>query len=100
MKLPFNIDLSGKVCVVTGAGGVLCSLFAKALASTGAKVALLDLNVDAANAFAKEICDDGGIAKGYMCNVLETESIPPSLYSESLSNEQSSAFGKLSISSV
>ena len=44
MKLPFEINLSGKVCVVTGAGGVLCSMFAEALANTGAKVALLDLN--------------------------------------------------------
>ncbi len=75
MKLPFNIDLTGKVAVVTGAGGVLCSMFAKALASSGAKVALLDLNEDAAKAFAAEIEAEGGIAKGYKCNVLETESI-------------------------
>ena len=32
MKLPFEINLTGKVCVVTGAGGVLCSMFAEALA--------------------------------------------------------------------
>ena len=44
MKLPFEIDLSGKVVVVTGAGGVLCSMFAKELAKTNAKIALLDLN--------------------------------------------------------
>ena len=44
MKLPFNIDLNGKVAVVTGAGGVLMSEFAKALAESGAKVALLDIN--------------------------------------------------------
>ena len=37
MKLPFEIDLSGKVVVITGAGGVLCSMFAQALAKTGAK---------------------------------------------------------------
>ena len=75
MKLPFNIDLTGKVCVVTGAGGVLCSMFAKALAKTGAKIALLDLNEDAAKAYASEIEAEGGIAKGYKCNVLESESI-------------------------
>ena len=34
-------DLSGKIAVVTGAGGVLCSRFAVALAQSGAKVALL-----------------------------------------------------------
>ena len=45
MQLPFHVDLSGKVAVVTGAGGVLCSMFAEAVATCGAKVALLDLNV-------------------------------------------------------
>jgi len=63
MKLPFELDLSGKVIVVTGAGGVLCSMFAKALSLTGAKIALLDLNEEAAKAFADEITKEGGIAK-------------------------------------
>ncbi|MBE5039940.1 SDR family oxidoreductase [Ructibacterium gallinarum] len=75
MKLPFQIDLTGKVAVVTGAGGVLCSMFAEALAQTGAKVALLDLNEEAANAFAQEIVKNGGIAKGYCCNVLDKDSL-------------------------
>ena len=66
---------NGKVVVVTGAGGVLCSVIAKAYAKEGAKVALLDLNLDAANAKAKEITDLGYIAKGYKCNVLDKESI-------------------------
>ena len=68
-----NTDLSGKVAVVTGAGGVLCSYFAKVLARAGAKVALLDLNEDAAKAYADEIVAEGGIAKAYKCNVLEKE---------------------------
>ena len=68
-----NTDLSGKVAVVTGAGGVLCSAFAKVLARAGAKVALLDLNEAAAAAFADEITAEGGIAKAYKCNVLEKE---------------------------
>lgn len=66
-------DLTGKVAVVTGAGGVLCSYFAKVLARAGAKVALLDLNFDAANQFAEEIVAEGGIAKAYACNVLEKD---------------------------
>lgn len=66
-----NTDLSGKVAVVTGAGGVLCSAFAKTLARAGAKVALLDLNVDAAQKYADEIVAEGGVAKGYKCNVLD-----------------------------
>ncbi len=71
MKLPFSIDLSGKVAVVTGAGGVLCSMFAKALASCGAKIALLDLNLAAAQAVADAITAEGGVAKAYAANVLE-----------------------------
>ena len=68
-----NTNLSGKVAVVTGAGGVLCSYFAKVLARAGAKVALLDLNLEAATAFANEIVAEGGIAKAYACNVLNKE---------------------------
>ena len=68
-----NTDLTGKVAVVTGAGGVLCSAFAKTLARAGAKVALLDLNYEAANGFADEITAEGGIAKAYECNVLNKD---------------------------
>ena len=70
-KNVLNTDLTGKVAVVTGAGGVLCSNFAKILARAGAKVALLDLNEEAAAAFADEIVAEGGVAKAYGCNVLE-----------------------------
>ena len=68
-----NTDLTGKVAVVTGAGGVLCSGFAKVLARAGAKVALLDLNYDAADKYAQEIVAEGGVAKAYKCNVLDKE---------------------------
>ena len=66
-----NTDLTGKVAVVTGAGGVLCSHFAKVLARAGAKVALLDLNLEAAQQFAEEIQQEGGTARAYRCNVLD-----------------------------
>ena len=72
-KNVLNTDLTGKVCVVTGAGGVLCGAFAKTLARAGAKVALLDLNDAAADAVAQEIIAEGGVAKAYKCNVLEKE---------------------------
>lgn len=68
-----NTDLTGKVAVVTGAGGVLCSAFAKTLARAGAKVALLDLNYEAAKGFADEIASEGGTAKAYECNVLNKD---------------------------
>lgn len=73
MKLPFDMDLKDKTVVITGGGGVLCGMFAKALAKTGAKIAILDLNPDAANSVAAEIEKDGGIAKGYAANVLDID---------------------------
>lgn len=76
MNLPFTIDLKNKVVVITGAGGVICSHLAKAIAACGAKVALLDLRLDAAEAKAKEIVEEtGGSAKGYAANVLEKDSL-------------------------
>ena len=71
----YSLDIKDKVIVVTGAGGVLCGEFAKLLASYGAKVALLDLNEDAAKAKADEIVKEGGMARGYACNVLDKESL-------------------------
>lgn len=75
MTNPINTDLSGKVAVVTGAGGVICSMLAKSLAAAGAKVALLDLNEDAAEKYAEEIVAGGGVAKGYKANVLDKQSL-------------------------
>lgn len=75
MKLPFNIDLKDKVAVVTGGGGILCAMFAKALAKCGAKVAILDLREEAASAVADEINKDGGVAIGVGANVLDPESL-------------------------
>ena len=69
-----NTDLSGKVAVVTGAGGVLCSNFSKVLARAGAKVALLDINLEAAQTVADEITAEGGIAKAFVCNALDKNS--------------------------
>lgn len=75
MKLPMTVDLTGKVAVVTGAGGVICSVLAEAIAACGAKVAMLDLNEEAAQKNADGIVAQGFTAKGYKCNVLEKESI-------------------------
>ncbi len=74
-NLPFALDLEGKVVVVTGAGGVLCSEFAKTAAQCNAKVALLDLNLEAAQKFADEIVADGGVAIAVKANVLSTEAM-------------------------
>ena len=75
MELPFKIDLNNKVAVITGAGGVLCSEFALAIAKCGASVAVLDLNYDSAKAVADRIVSDGGKALPYKANVLERKSL-------------------------
>lgn len=75
MTSPFVHDFTDKVVVVTGAGGVLCSYFAKEFARAGAKVALLDLNLDNAQGYADEIVAEGGIAKAFKANVLELPSL-------------------------
>ena len=75
MKNVLNTDLTGKVCVVTGAGGAICGMFSKTLARAGGKVAVLDLNEQAAQQVADEINAEGGIAKAYKANVLEKENL-------------------------
>ncbi len=75
MNLPLNIDFSGKVVVVTGAGGLICGAMAKAFALSGAKVAALDLNEDAVKRLADEIKKEGYICEGYKANVLEAEAL-------------------------
>ena len=70
-----NFDLSGKTVVVTGGAGVLCSAMCHALAQAGAKVAVLDLNAEAAEALGSEICSKGGDATGIACDVLYKASL-------------------------
>ena len=91
MKLPFDLDLKGKTVVVTGGGGVLCGVFAEAVAKCGANVAILDLRKEAADAVADKIKADGGIAKGYAANVLDREVI------ENVREEILKDFGKCDI---
>lgn len=75
MGLHFGTDLSGKVAVVTGAGGVLCGMFARTLAEAGAAVALLDLNEEAAMKNAREIVQAGGKAVAYRADVMDKEEL-------------------------
>ncbi len=70
-----QVDLTGKVAVVTGGGGVLCGAFAKALANSGAKVAVLDLSKENADRVVAEIISSGGQAIGLSANVLEKPSL-------------------------
>ena len=70
-----KVDLTGKVAVVTGGGGILCSSMAAALAECGAKVAILDLRLENAQKAAEAIKKNGGEAIGIAANVLEKESL-------------------------
>ena len=68
-------NLKGRVADVTGGGGVLCGAFAKTLAKQSVKVAVLDLNEEAAQKCADEINADGGTAIAVGCNVLDLQSM-------------------------
>lgn len=70
-----NFELQGKVAVITGAGGVICSVMARELAKQGVKVALLDIMVEQAQTVADDICRQGGEAIACKANVLDPESL-------------------------
>ena len=88
MKLPFTVDLKDKVVVITGAAGVICSHLAKAIAQCGAKVAILDREVEKAREFADKLTAEGYAAKGFEANVLIKDSL------EKCREEVLKAFGK------
>ncbi len=75
IELPINIDYTGKVVVITGAGGLICGTMARAFAQSGAKVAALDLNEDAVKKLADELKADGFICEGYKADVLDTAAL-------------------------
>ena len=65
----------GKVAVVTGAAGVICSEVSRDLASLGCIVALVDLSLENAEKVAVDIRKNGGICKAYSCNVLDQSAV-------------------------
>jgi len=75
MNLPYQPDFSGKVAVVTGGAGVICTMFSKALAQCGARIAILDLSQEKAETLASEIRASDGEAIAVGVNVLEQESV-------------------------
>jgi NAD(P)-dependent dehydrogenase (short-subunit alcohol dehydrogenase family) len=71
-----KLNLEGKVGVITGGGGVICSTMAKAMAMQGIKTAILDLNYEAASAVAADIKATTGVDSfGFAANVLSKESL-------------------------
>jgi len=75
MNLTLKPDLRGKVAVVTGGAGVLCSEFVRALAQCGAKVAILNRTLSKGEALAEEVREQGGEAMAFSCNVTDSESV-------------------------
>ncbi|HWR23558.1 MAG TPA: SDR family oxidoreductase [Feifaniaceae bacterium] len=70
-----RFDLSGQVAVITGAGGIICSVMGRELAKAGAKVALLDILEDNAKKAADEINAAGGQAMAARADVLNPDSL-------------------------
>lgn len=68
-------NLNGEVAVAIGAGGVLAGAIAEGFAKAGATVAVVDLRLEAAEACAKRITDQGGKAKAFQANAMEKESL-------------------------
>ncbi|MDR2571356.1 MAG: SDR family oxidoreductase [Oscillospiraceae bacterium] len=67
--------LDGKVAVITGAGGMICSRLASDLAGVGASVALLDLSLERAQSAADLVSKNGGVSIAVEADVLSSESI-------------------------
>ena len=89
----FSFDnLSGKVCVITGGGGVIGNAIAKCLSAVGVKIAVIDLLKDAADKTAKTLFDETGTqAIGVQASVLDKESLLKA------KKEINSSFGKIDI---
>ncbi|MFX1419877.1 MAG: SDR family oxidoreductase [Promethearchaeota archaeon] len=75
MNIPLKINLKDKVAVITGGGGVLCGCFSEALAECGAKVAIIDINEEAAKKVVEKIKAAGGTAIAVRADILDFESL-------------------------
>lgn len=75
MEVPFKIDLSGQVAVVTGGTGVIGGMYARALGQCGARVAVLGRSKENGEKTVKEIEAEGGEAMAVSANVLDRESL-------------------------
>ena len=91
MNLQKAFDFTGQVAVITGGGGVLCGTIAKYFAACGGRAAIVDLNLDAANAVVNDIKKQGGIAEAFKANVLERDLV------EQMAKDVIKTFGQIDI---
>lgn len=75
IELPLKVDFSGKVVVITGAGGVICGTMARAFAQAGAKVAAVNRTGSKVQKLAEELKAEGFICEGYEGNVMDPQSM-------------------------
>lgn len=92
MKVPFNINLSGKTAIVTGGSGTLCSAMAYGLAVCGAKVAIIGRNKEKLASVSEKLTKDAldeynknVTVKGYSCNVINKDELSAAY--ETIKNE-------------
>ncbi|MCA1744734.1 MAG: SDR family oxidoreductase [Bacteroidales bacterium] len=69
-----QFDLTGRIAVVTGGGGVLGGSIAKSLLEAGVKVVILDIRQEALDAKIEDLKNSGEVI-GLVCNVLDRESL-------------------------
>jgi NAD(P)-dependent dehydrogenase (short-subunit alcohol dehydrogenase family) len=74
-KVKDTFSVAGKTIAITGAGGVIFSHVARALAERGANAALLDIMGDKVRGDAEQIKAAGGKAVGVECSVLDLKSM-------------------------
>lgn len=91
MDIASVYNFTGKVAVLTGGAGVLCSTMARALADQGASVALLDLNLPSAERLAAQLRGSGGRALAAQVDVLDRASV------EEAAQKVLEAFGRVDI---
>ena len=71
MNLDRLFDFTEKGAVVTGGAGVLCSTMARALSICGARMAILDINLEGAERVASQLRERGGEAIAIKVDVLD-----------------------------
>ncbi|MEM5328837.1 SDR family oxidoreductase [Paraburkholderia sp. JHI2823] len=71
----YGLNFNGKVCVITGAGSGIGAGIARAFASAGAHVALVDRNLAGAEAVAAALREAGAVAQAFGCDVSDEASV-------------------------